>query len=98
MKAKKRQARSRAKSRQSTPKLWRARSAMDFRLVEGKVLRQVAFDPSAENQVFTLIFADETELCLSICPGFAVTADYSDWKTGDQRVLKRWPAVQNEVG
>jgi hypothetical protein len=98
MKTRKHQPRSRIKPAGPKRKKWRARSAMDFREVEGKVLRQLAFDPSVDNQLFILIFEDETELCLAINPGFTVTADYSDWKTGDERVLKSWRAVRNEAG
>src|SRR5262249_9522951 len=40
-------------------------------------------------------FQDKTSLHIIIDPGFTLEADYSDWKTGNWRPLKRWPRVRS---
>ncbi len=44
----------------------------------------------------TLCFDDNTELVVDVEPRLQFTADYSDWKTGNQRVIKRWPRVRGD--
>jgi hypothetical protein len=42
-----------------------------------------------------LAFDDNTELIIDVEPCLAFSADYSDWKTGNQKVLKHWPRVRS---
>ena len=42
-----------------------------------------------------LCFADNTELVVDIEPSLSFAADYSDWNTGDERIIKRWPRVRS---
>ncbi len=73
-------------------------SAANFRQVEGKVLTQLAVDTTPGDQMIILVFEDNTELCLSIDPGFTLRAEYSAWKSGEQRILKQWPVIRSEAG
>ena len=34
---------------------------------------------------------------IDFVPRFTVAAEYSDWKTGDQRVLRRWPGRRSRT-
>ena len=97
MSAKTRERRPQNRARDTEPKARRSPgpSALDFRQVEGKVLTQLAIDNTPGDQMIILVFEDNTELCLSIDPGFTLTADYSAWKTGEQRVLRRWPPIRS---
>jgi hypothetical protein len=40
-------------------------------------------------------FQDNTDLTVVIDPGLTFTDEYSRWKDGNQKVLKRWPAVHS---
>ncbi|HEX7284576.1 MAG TPA: hypothetical protein VF532_00240 [Candidatus Angelobacter sp.] len=60
--------------------------------VRGKVVEAVHVDAGADGNWVILSFTDKTELVLDFEPRLALTADYSDWKTGNQRIIKRWPA------
>ena len=46
----------------------------------------------ADYHCISIRFQDNTDLSVVIDPGLRFKAEYSDWKTGNQRVLKRWPA------
>jgi hypothetical protein len=48
---------------------------------------------NSDQKCVTLCFNDNTELVVNIEPCLLFTADYSDWKTGDQRIIKRWPHI-----
>ena len=50
--------------------------------------------PCQDVNCVTLCFTDHTELVVDVEPCLAFSADYSDWTTGNQRVLKRWPRVR----
>jgi hypothetical protein len=38
-------------------------------------------------------FQDNTDLTFVIDLGLTFRADYSSWKAGEQKILKRWPPV-----
>ncbi|MBZ5521628.1 MAG: hypothetical protein LAP21_05155 [Acidobacteriia bacterium] len=52
----------------------------------------------SEGHTISLLFKDKTILDFSIDPGFTVKTDYSDWKTGDRRVIRRWPLIHSAPG
>jgi hypothetical protein len=37
-----------------------------------------------------IMFDDRTYLCFDVEANMTVTPDYSDWKTGNYKPLKRW--------
>jgi hypothetical protein len=41
-------------------------------------------------------FTDRTNLTVVIDPWLSFQADYSRWKAGNQRVLKRWPVFRSD--
>ena len=78
-----------------TPKLYRPSGSFPFPDVRGKVVADVYLTTESDLNCVTLCFDDNTELVVDIEPFLSFTADYSDWKTGDQRVIKRWPRVRS---
>jgi len=44
----------------------------------------------------TLCFTDNTELVVDVEPCLVFSADYSDWTTGDQPILKHWLPLRSE--
>ena len=70
---------------------------MKFPLVKGKILEEVDFSTMAEDHCITLVFRDKTELRFEIEPGFTMSADYADWKTGNMRMIRRWRPIRSRL-
>jgi hypothetical protein len=86
--------RSQRRSRQ-TPKLYRPSGSFPFPPVRGKTLADVYLTMDGDLNCVTLSFDDNTELVIDLEPYLRFTADYSAWKTGDQRVIKSWPRIRS---
>lgn len=89
-----------SKPKPSTPirkkrKLFRPSGLVEFASVRGKTVEQVYMTAYGDLNCVTLSFTDKTELVVEVEPCLAFTADYSDWTTGNQRVLKRWPRLRS---
>jgi hypothetical protein len=41
-------------------------------------------------------FTDSTDLTVVIDPWLTFQVDYSKWKAGNQKVLKRWPVFRSD--
>jgi hypothetical protein len=65
--------------------------------VTGKKLEGVEFSTMSEDHSITILFQDKTTLRFDLEPGFTMFADYSDWKTGDERPIKHWPPVRSRA-
>ena len=66
-----------------------------FPQAKGKILQGVEFDTSSGYHAITVNFQDNTCLDLVIDTCFTLKADYFDWRSGEQRVLKQWPAIRS---
>ena len=89
-----------AKPKPSTPipkkrKLYRPSGSVEFASARGKTVEQVYMTAYEDVNSVTLSFTDHTELVVEVDPCLAFSADYSDWTTGNQRVLKRWPRLRS---
>lgn len=73
------------------------RDLLRFPQVKGKKLEGVEFSTMAEDHSITLLFQDQTDLRFDIEPGFTLYTVYSDWKTGNQRPIKRWAPVRSRL-
>jgi hypothetical protein len=82
----------RAPSRKG-PKLYRPPGSFPFPDVRGKVVGDVYLTTKSYLKCVTLCFDDNTELVIDIEPSLSFKANYSDWKSGNQRVIKRWPRI-----
>ena len=60
-----------------------------------KVVKDVEFSADSDYHSITISFQDKT--CLNFCidAGFTLKTDYSDWKTGIQRIIRRWPMIRS---
>jgi len=79
-----------------TPKLYRPLGSFPFPDVRGKVVADVYVTKKIGLNCVTLCFDDNTELVVDIEPHLSFTAGYSDWKTGNQRVIKSWPRIRGK--
>ena len=87
----------RAPRSRKAPKLYHPSGAFPLPPVRGKTVADVYVTTDSDMNCVTLSFEDNTELVIDIEPCLSFTADYSDWKTGDQRVIKSWPRVRSRT-
>ena len=69
---------------------------VEFPQAAGKTMKAAAFFTSPEFRALTLRFEDGTDLTIEIRLGFVAEAVFSDWKTGNRRIIKRWPNLRSE--
>jgi hypothetical protein len=74
---------------------YRPADAFPFPEAQGKTLADLYLTTDTDMSCVTLAFDDNTDLVIDIGPCLSFSADYSDWKTGDQRVIKRRPRIRN---
>ena len=81
-----------ARSRASgpTPPISSRRRLIRFPPAQGKIVDSVEFSTDADYHAISVNFRDRTSLTFEIETGFTLLADYSDWKSGNQRVLRSW--------
>lgn len=72
----------------------RVPGAVYFDEVQGKTLADLSVSADSQANLITLTFNDQTEMTLDVEPGISVGAMLESWKTGNSRVLKRWPRVR----
>lgn len=68
---------------------------MKFPQVRGRTVERVELITNPEYHCVSIRFKDKTDLSVVIDPSLTFKAEFSDWKTHDQRVLKRWPPVRS---
>jgi hypothetical protein len=64
---------------------------------KGKTVDYLQVFTSGEYHSISVRFQDKTSLDFIIDPRFTVDTDYTDWKTGDLRRIKRWPLILSET-
>lgn len=71
------------------------RELVHYPQAKGKTIEDVEFSTSFDYHNVSINFQDKTSLNLSIETGFTLEADYSNWKTGNQRVLRAWRPIRS---
>lgn len=64
---------------------------------KGKVVELVQIFTSSDYNSISVRFQDKTSLDFIIDTCFTVDTDYTDWKTGNMRRIKRWPIIHSET-
>lgn len=90
-------------SRNKTPKARPSRTqrkARYARLVEfpqarGRTVEKVELSTDCDFPCISIRFKDNTDLTVVINTALTFQADYSKWKAGNQKVLKRWPVFRS---
>ena len=59
------------------------------------IVEKVALSTDSDFPCISIRFQDNTDLTFVIDPWLTFQADYSRWKDGNQKVLKRWPVVRS---
>jgi hypothetical protein len=63
---------------------------------KGKVVELVQIFTSGDYNSISIRFQDKTSLDFAIDTGLTVDTDYTDWKTGNMRRIRRWPLIRSE--
>ena len=71
------------------------RRFVQFADARGKVIDTVELLTAPDYHSISINFRDKTCLNFSVETGFTVQPEYSDWKTGEQRILRKWPIVKS---
>jgi hypothetical protein len=66
-----------------------------FPQTKGKRVEAVELLTAPDYHSISINFQDKTALHFQVQTGFTVKADLSDWKTGEQRILRKWPPVRS---
>ena len=85
------------KAPQKSRRAPKQRKASYSRLVQfpearGRTVEKVELSTDSDFPCISIRFQDKTDLTVMIDPCLTFSASYSDWKTGNQRLLKRWRA------
>lgn len=85
------------KSRRA-PKLPKSRDSrlVEFPEVKGLTVERVRLSTASEFPCVSIRFTDSTDLTVVIDPWLTFQTDYSRWKAGNQKVLKRWPVFRTD--
>jgi hypothetical protein len=67
-----------------------------FSEMKGRTVEKIELSVSADYHCISIRFLDKTDFTVEIDPCLRFTALHSEWKTGNQRVLKRWATVRGE--
>jgi hypothetical protein len=69
---------------------------VEFPQVRGRTVERVELITNPDFCCVSIRFKDKTDLSVVIDPSLTFNTQFSDWKTHDQRVLKRWPPIHSE--
>jgi hypothetical protein len=77
------------------------RKAPSSRLVQfpearGRTVEKVEMSTASDFPCISIRFTDSTDLTVVIDPWLTFQADYSRWKDGNRKVLKRWPVFRSD--
>jgi hypothetical protein len=63
--------------------------------MKGRTVDKIELCFSEDYHCISIRFLDKTDFTVEIDPCLRFTALHSGWKTGNQRVLKRWSSVHS---
>jgi hypothetical protein len=82
------------KKRRATLRKPARRHHLRFDQVKGKTVEFIEMRADADYPSVEIGFEDKTALHFLLETRMTMEPRYSDWKTGNQRVLRQWPAVE----
>jgi hypothetical protein len=80
----------------TTIRRYKGRHFHRFEEARGKPLDYIEFFTVGEYHCIAVRFQDKTCMNFVIEPGFTLGPEYSDWKTGNCRRIKRWPLIRSQ--
>jgi len=64
---------------------------VEFPQARGRTVERVELSADSDFPCISIRFTDNTDLTVVIDTALSFQADYSQWKAGNQKILKRWP-------
>jgi hypothetical protein len=68
---------------------------VQFPQAKGRTVEKVELSLDSEFRCVSIRFKDKTDLTVVIDTALTFRAEYSEWKAGNQKVLKRWPVIRS---
>ena len=65
-----------------------------FPQARGRMVERVELSLDPEFHCVCIRFKDNTDLTVVIDTALTFRGEYSEWKAGNQKVLKRWPVIR----
>jgi hypothetical protein len=84
------------KPRRSPQRKARYSRLVEFPEARGRTVEKVELSTDSDFPCISIRFKDNTDLTFVIDPALTFQADYSGWKDGEQKVLKRWPVFRSD--
>ena len=72
------------------------RKLLRFAEAKGKTVEAVELSIATDYHAISINFQDKTCLHFSFDTSLTIKTDYSDWKTGNQRVVRAWPLIHSQ--
>jgi hypothetical protein len=69
---------------------------VEFPEVRGRTVEKIELSTDSDFPCVSIRFQDNTNLTVVIDPWLTFRADYSRWKDGEQKVLKRGPVFRSD--
>ena len=69
---------------------------IQFPEVRGLTVEKVVLSTDSDFPCVSIRFQDNTDLTVLIDPWLTFQVDYSRWKAGNQKILKRWPVFRSD--
>jgi len=69
---------------------------VQFPEARGRTVDKVELSIDSDFPCVSIRFQDNTDLTVVIDPWLTFQVDYSRWKAGNQKVLKRWPVFRSD--
>lgn len=66
---------------------------VEFPQARGRTVEMVELNLDSDFHCISIRFQDETDLTFMIDPALTFRANYSKWKDGEQKILKRWSPI-----
>lgn len=74
---------------------WLAPSrVIDFPQAKGKRVESIQFFSEVDANNLSIYFRDKSSLNIRVDPAFTLEAAYSEWKQGNEHVVRRWPSIR----
>jgi hypothetical protein len=71
---------------------------VSFPQARGRTVKKIELSLDSDYHCVSIRFKDNTDLTVVIDPVLTFQATYSEWKAGNQKVLKRWPVFRSHGG
>jgi hypothetical protein len=70
------------------------KGCVQYTEMKGRTVERIDVSLSSDYHCISVRFEDKTDFTVEIETRMVLTALHSDWKTGNMRVLKRWPMIE----